>query len=174
MPDGPVPDQSAPARIRFSPEAQAAWFASLPSMFAAAAALFTDPSGRVLLVKPNYRDHWSLPGGMLEHGEAPHAACKREVAEELGIDVVPGPLLVLGWAGPDGSRPRSIVHFIFDGGVLADGSGIALQADELDAWRFVVPAALAAYLPPIIAARVEAGLQRRADGATTYLPWAQP
>src|SRR5580704_411891 len=103
VPDGPVPDQSAPARIRFSAEAQAAWFASLPTMFAAAAALFTDPSGRVLLVKPNYRDHWSLPGGMLEHGEPPHVGCRREVAEELGIDIVPGPLLVLGWAGPDRS-----------------------------------------------------------------------
>jgi 8-oxo-dGTP diphosphatase len=174
VPDGPVPDQSAPARIRFSAEAQAAWFASLPTMFAAAAALFTDPSGRVLLVKPNYRDHWSLPGGMLEHGEPPHVGCRREVAEELGIDIVPGPLLVLGWAGPDRSRPRSIVHFIFDAGVLADGAGITLQADELDAWRFVEPADLAAYLPAIIGARVEAALARRADGGTTYLPWSEP
>ncbi len=142
-------------------------------MFGAAAALFTDPSGRVLLVKPNYRDHWSLPGGMLEHGEPPHAGCQREVAEELGIDITPGPLLVLGWVGPD-PPARSIVHFIFDAGVLADGAGITLQADELDAWRFVAPADLAGDLPAIISARVEAALTRRADGGTTYLPWSQP
>ena len=174
VPDGPVPDQTAPARIRFSAQEQAAWFDSLPTMFAAAAALFTDPAGRVLLVKPNYRDHWSLPGGMLEHGEPPHAACRREVGEELGLDIAPGPLLVVGWAGPDGSRPRAITHFIFDGGVLADGTGITLQAEELDAWRFVGRADLAAYLPAIIRARVDAALERRAGGGTSYLPWSEP
>jgi 8-oxo-dGTP diphosphatase len=40
----------------------AAWFVSLPVLYAAAAALMTDTAGHVLLVKPNYRDHWSLPG----------------------------------------------------------------------------------------------------------------
>ena len=71
-------------------------------MFGAAAALFTNPAGQVLLVKPNYRDHWSLPGGILEHGEPPHEGCRREVKEELGLDITPGRLLVVGWAGPDG------------------------------------------------------------------------
>ena len=52
-------------------------------MFAAAAALLTSSDGRVLLVKPNYRDHWSLPGGILEHGEPPHEGCRREVEEDL-------------------------------------------------------------------------------------------
>ncbi len=51
------------------------WFASLPTMYGSAAALITDtdgPSARVLLVKPNYRAGWSLPGGILEQGEPPH------------------------------------------------------------------------------------------------------
>ena len=43
---------------------EAAWFAQLPTVVAAAAALFTDQAGRVLLVKPNYRDHWSLAGAV--------------------------------------------------------------------------------------------------------------
>ena len=53
------------------------WYASLATMYGSAAALITDtddPSARVLLVKPNYRDLWSLPGGILEDGEAPHRA----------------------------------------------------------------------------------------------------
>jgi hypothetical protein len=57
------------ASKRPSASEEAAWFAQLPTMFAAAAALFTDEDDRVLLVKPNYRDHWSLAGGILEHGE---------------------------------------------------------------------------------------------------------
>jgi 8-oxo-dGTP pyrophosphatase MutT (NUDIX family) len=151
---------------------QAAWFAQLPTMFAAAAALFTDPAGRVLLVKPNYRDHWSLAGGILEHGEPPHVGCRREVAEELGIDIEPGPLLVVGWVGPDGTRPKPIVHFVFDGGVLTDDIPIRLQASELDDYRFVDAGDLARYLPPVISARVAAALRSRGTGATVYLPWA--
>jgi 8-oxo-dGTP diphosphatase len=150
---------------------QAAWFAQLPTMFATAAALFTDPAGRVLLVKPNYRDHWSLAGGILEHGEPPHVGCRREVAEELGIDIEPGPLLVVGWAGPDGTRPKPIVHFVFDGGVLTDDIPIRLQASELDDYRFVDAGKLARYLPPVISARVTAALRSRGTGAAVYLPW---
>ena len=51
------------------------WFASLPGVVVSAAALITDPAGRVLLVKPNYRDHWSLAGGILEHGEPGATVC---------------------------------------------------------------------------------------------------
>ena len=153
---------------------QAAWFAQLPTVFAAAAALFTDPAGRVLLVKPNYRDHWSLAGGILEHGEPPHLGCRREVAEELGLDIEPGPLLVIGWMAPDGVRTRPIVHFVFDGGVLADDTPIRLQSSELEDYRFVDAGDLDRYLPPFISARVAAALRGRGTGATVYLPWPGP
>ena len=163
-----VPD---PVSAGFSPAEQAAWYAQLPTMFTTAAALFTNAAGRVLLVKPNYRDHWSLPGGILEHGEPPHEGCRREVKEELGLDITPGPLLVVGWAGPDGERPRSVVHFVFDGGALADDVPIRLQEEELDEYRFVETADLDDYLPPLISARVAAAVRSRDTGTTAYLPW---
>ena len=160
-PDG---DQTAASR-------EAAWFAQLSTVVLAAAALFTDPAGRVLLVKPNYRDHWSLAGGILEHGEPPHVGCRREVSEEIGLDIEPGPLLVIAWVAPDGIRNRPIVHFVFDGGMLADGTPIRLQESELDDYRFVEAGDLDRYLPPLIAARVAAALRGREAGATAYLPW---
>jgi 8-oxo-dGTP diphosphatase len=168
----PVPDP--PRTGGFSPAAEAAWYAGLPTMFGAAAALFTDAAGGVLLVKPNYRDHWSLPGGILEHGEPPHEGCRREVKEELGLDITPGRLLVVGWAGPDGVRPRPVVHFVFDGGALADDAPIQLQEDELDDYRFVALADAPGYLPPIISARVAAAVRGRDAGTTAYLPWSEP
>jgi 8-oxo-dGTP diphosphatase len=155
-------------------ERAVAWYATLPTMFGAAAALFTDPAGRVLLVKPNYREHWSLPGGILEHGEPPHAGCRREVEEELGIAIVPGPLLVIDWTPPDGERPRPIVHFVFDGGELDGDAPITLQEEELDDYRFVEAGDLAGYLPPFLVARVSGALRSRAAGAAAYLPQAPP
>jgi 8-oxo-dGTP pyrophosphatase MutT (NUDIX family) len=48
-----------------------------------ASALFRDEAGRVLLVEPTYKPVWDLPGGAVEAEESPHAACRREVREEL-------------------------------------------------------------------------------------------
>jgi 8-oxo-dGTP diphosphatase len=45
-----------------------AWHASLPGVIVSAAALIGDGAGGVLVVKPNYRDHWTLPGGICEFG----------------------------------------------------------------------------------------------------------
>jgi 8-oxo-dGTP diphosphatase len=151
---------------------EVAWYATLPTMFGSAAALFTDPAGRVLLVKPNYRDHWSLPGGILEHGEPPDAGCCREVSEELGIVINPGPLLVVSWVAPDEYRPKPLVSFVFDGGELDGGTRIVLQESELDDYRFVGAAELGGYLPPFLVTRVITALRSRAAGAAAYLAQA--
>ena len=147
-----------------------AWYAGLPTMDGAAAALITDPSGAVLLVKPNYRDHWSLPGGLLEHGEPPHRGCAREVAEEVGLKITVGPLLVVDWAPPDPDRPRPAVFFVFDGGEVAPDADIRLQQEELDDYRFTAPGEFGGYLPSFLEARYCAALHARAAGGAVYLP----
>ncbi|MBO0777029.1 MAG: NUDIX hydrolase [Actinobacteria bacterium] len=152
--------------------AEEAWYAQLPTLYAGAGALVTDPGGDVLLVKPNYRDRWSLPGGILEHGEPPHLGCAREVAEELGTELTPGDLLVVDWSPPEGPRPRAFVYFVFDCGVLADTRDIRLQAAELDAFRLTRRGELPRFLPPFLTARVAAALRARATGTPVYLPTA--
>ena len=156
--------------VTFTDADTQAWYAGLATMYGAAAALITNPSGGVLLVKPNYRDHWSLPGGVLEHGEPPHRGCAREVAEEVGLQITVGPLLVVDWAGPDRKRPRPVVFFVFDGGEVAPDVGIRLQEEELDDYRFTDPGEFAAYLPPFLEARYSAALYARAAGRAAYLP----
>jgi ADP-ribose pyrophosphatase YjhB (NUDIX family) len=45
---------------------------------------------RVLLIRrarPPYAGLWTLPGGRSEPGEAPADTARREIAEELGVDV---------------------------------------------------------------------------------------
>jgi ADP-ribose pyrophosphatase YjhB (NUDIX family) len=147
-----------------------AWYAGLATMYGAAAALITDRSGRVLLVKPNYRDHWSLPGGVLEHGEPPHLGCAREVEEEVGLNITVDRLLVVDWAAPDHERPRPVVFFVFDGGEAGPDADIRLQEEELDDYRFTAPGEFGAYLPRFLEARYSAALRARADGGAVYLP----
>jgi hypothetical protein len=64
------------------------YVASLARKRMAATAFLRDGEGRVLLVNPVYKQTWDLPGGAVEAEESPHAACRREVAEELGLDAV--------------------------------------------------------------------------------------
>jgi 8-oxo-dGTP diphosphatase len=150
-----------------------AWYAGLPSMHAAAAALITDPDGRVLIVKPNYRDHWQLPGGILEHGEPPHVGCVREVEEETGLRIEPRQLLAVDWLPPNGERPRPFLFFVFDGGEIAAGTAITVQQEELDDCKFIAAAEFGGHFPGFMIRRYTAALHARATGAPVYVPFYQ-
>jgi len=63
-------------------------------------AVVTDDSGRILLVRksdedPNQPGRWELPGGRLKPSEDVVAHMIREVREETGLSVSPGPLIDL-------------------------------------------------------------------------------
>jgi ADP-ribose pyrophosphatase YjhB (NUDIX family) len=146
------------------------WYAGLAGVVLAAGGLITDPAGRVLLVKPNYRERWALPGGICEHAEPPEAGCRRELAEELGLTIEVGRLLAVDWGLPYGPQTRPTMHFVFDAGQLADGSGIVLQESELDAYRFTTSGELADYLPDTGLRRIGAALRARQSGAVIYVP----
>jgi len=64
-----------------------------------AAGILLDSEGRYLLGqrpegKP-YAGYWEVPGGKIESGESVFAALKRELQEELGIDIESGEELVV-------------------------------------------------------------------------------
>jgi 8-oxo-dGTP diphosphatase len=59
-------------------------------------AVITDERGRLLLIKRGHEPGaglWSLPGGRVEPGETDAEALVREMREETGLEVEPGPLL---------------------------------------------------------------------------------
>lgn len=150
-----------------------AWHASLPGAIVTAGALVGDDAGRVLVVKPNYRDHWTLPGGICEFGEAPHDGCAREVTEELGLSLPVGELLSIDWQLPQpdyGPDARPAIYFIFDCGLLPEAPAITLQAEELDDWRFATEAELGSLLASFSVARVIAAIRARASGCVRYVP----
>ncbi len=71
--------------------------------------------GRVLLVKPSYRKHWSLPGGVSGRNEDPLEVMHRELFEETGLrcEVVGDPIVLM-------APSERIVDFVYYAKV-ADG-----------------------------------------------------
>ncbi|PWJ51153.1 NUDIX domain-containing protein [Quadrisphaera granulorum] len=118
------------------------WLASAARPVTAAGALVLSPVGEVLLVEPTYKPTWEIPGGLVEPGESPAAACRREIVEELGLTpggladtgVRVGRLLCFDWT--DSSPAAPALRLIYDGGVLDDLSALHLPPAELASARF--------------------------------------
>ncbi|MDQ4071183.1 MAG: NUDIX domain-containing protein [Actinomycetota bacterium] len=59
-----------------------------PSFHVGAMCVVERADGHLLLVRQSYRrGGWTFPGGLLGRGEEPADAARRELSEELGIDV---------------------------------------------------------------------------------------
>ena len=109
----------------------------VPRIPASAGALIFDESGRLLLLKPNYKKHWTIPGGQVEAaGESPWEACRRETREECGLEITAGRLVCVDFLRPKLDRPGG-VRFLFDCGALSDQqlAAISLQKEEIEEHR---------------------------------------
>jgi 8-oxo-dGTP diphosphatase len=147
----------------------AAFYASLPRTRGAAAALLVDDLGRVLLVKPTYKDGWFLPGGVIEEGESPLAACVRECEEELGLTPGLDGLVCVDW-GPPRDGVDAVNIFVFAGSITADEIGrIRLPPDELSDHALVPPDELSGLVPPHVGRRMAPSLRAAAEARTVYL-----
>ncbi|MDG4787885.1 NUDIX hydrolase [Micromonospora sp. WMMD1102] len=135
-------------------------------------ALFVDDDGRILLVDPTYKAFWNVPGGAVDVGESPRAACRREVREELGLDVAVGALLVVAWTA---ESPDGRVFFVFDGGTLPPQRRAAIvpAPGELAGYAFVSPARARSLLAEPRRALLAEVLRARAEGLTRYVELPQ-
>ncbi|MGP9843883.1 NUDIX domain-containing protein [Brachybacterium sp. 107] len=118
-----------------------AYFASLPTVISSGAVILRDEDGRFVVEKPNYRDHWLLPGGGVDPGEDPRRCAQREVAEELGLDVEVGRVLAIDWMPSSAVRSAPMgVHFVFDAGMIPRAqleATVVPQVEELDDWALI-------------------------------------
>jgi ADP-ribose pyrophosphatase YjhB (NUDIX family) len=131
------------------------------------AALITNEAGEVLIVKPEHKEGWIFPGGYVEVGEAPSAACKREVLAELGVEFSgPQQLLSIDYRG----NSDEYIMFIFDGGVFTAEtiSSIKLPPSLLEC-RFAAPDEAVKLLRPNSARRLRASLDSRHQTGIAYL-----
>ncbi len=145
-----------------------------PEVFArawlAAGALFVRGES-VFLVHKTYGDGWDIPGGLVDVSEAPAAACRREIAEQLGIQRSPRRLLVCDWCPHDGTDR---VRFVFDCGELGDENAVLLRDNELDRWEWVPITAVEDYVSPRLAVRLREAYAVHGTGGTVYLERGEP
>src|SRR3954470_1894600 len=87
----------------------------VPTIPASAGALVRDRQGRLLILKPTYKRGWTIPGGVVEIGESPWEACRREAKEECGLDLTAGRLACVDFLRPRPGRPGGM-RFLFDCG----------------------------------------------------------
>lgn len=97
-----------------------------PTFTVGAVCVIERPDGALLLVRHAYRRRWGVPGGLLNRGEEPETAARREALEEVGVEVEtigepavvvdPGPRRVdviyrarlVNGLDPDTVRPTSV------------------------------------------------------------------
>lgn len=104
--------------------------------------------GRALIVKRAHeprKGEWSLPGGMLDLGESLPDAARREVKEETGLDVHPGPIIDTFdrvHRDPDG---RIRYHFVIVDFVCEAPQGEPVAGSDAEAVAWVTAEELEAY-----------------------------
>ena len=123
--------------MKFTDEQRRTWLASLDRRFSSAAVLIENEQGELLIVKSDYKDHWSLPGGIVDPGESPLEAAVREVEEEVGIKIDPENLQLAMVASrhSDEFLTNQFVFFTqLENNVLSE---IKLQESEIVSSKFI-------------------------------------
>ncbi|MBI5812535.1 MAG: NUDIX domain-containing protein [Meiothermus silvanus] len=103
------------------------------------AALVSGPSGRVLLVRTTkWRGLWGVPGGKIEWGEPLEAALRRELREEVGLELHDIRLALVQEAifDPQFYQP---MHFIFFNYYARSESEEVTPNEEIAEWVWIEP-----------------------------------
>lgn len=153
----------------FTPEQQVEFRRNLPRQ-RMVASLVACHDGRLLIVKPTYRDGWLLPGGVIDQDESPAAGCVREAQEELGLRLTLTGLVMVDHASDPGDGSGGSVHYWFttDELTAAQVEAIRLPADELEAYRFVQAEDALSLLIPRLQRRLRTYLPHAGAGRSVY------
>lgn len=123
--------------ITYTAKERADWFDGLHKRASAAGIMCETADGRLLIVKANYKPHWTIPGGLIDPGETPLEGAIRETVEEVGIDVSSDRASFVYVA----NRQSEFAHtyqFVFHT-IVSDEeiASIKLQASEIDEYDLV-------------------------------------
>ncbi len=115
------------------------FFKSLPKKRMGTGALIFNKTNELLIVKSPYKDHWSIPGGIVEADESPRQACAREMKEEIGLDIKDLRFFCVDYYRNKNDGKGESLQFLFYGGQLGEGEikNIKIPAEEISEYKFV-------------------------------------
>ena len=100
---------------------------------ASAAAWLVTADDRLVIVRSDYKTHWSLPGGLIDAGETPLQTVQREVAEEIGVSLASDSYVFRLVVNRLSSRLKKMSYqFIFEASITTEQlQAIVLQTEEI-------------------------------------------
>ena len=131
--------RAAPKRVR----RWGVWLAE-PRFMVTVGAVVLDEGGRVLLLQHEFRtgSGWGIPGGFMERGEQPLEALRRELREEIGLELDAAELVRVRTL----KRPQQVeIHFRCR---VRDGAGAQPRSMEINRVGWFEPDALPPELSP--------------------------
>lgn len=136
------------------------YYRTLPRSYMGSGVLITDADNNILILETTYKDVHEIPGGVCEAGEAPRITAKREVQEELGINLQPGRLLVMDSRNQPAPKGNAVM-FVYDGGVIEDPAIIQPDPKEIAQVKFVPLDRVDRYCTPQMALRLRTAMAAR-------------
>lgn len=122
----------------FTEEENKAWSKTLPGKMCSACLVIMSPDNKVLMVKANYKNHWTFPSGIVDENESPKSAAIRETAEETGIKIDGNKCIFLTVVYSDSSTGgRDRFNFAFRSKLSNKNIKLAIPNDEIEKAEFV-------------------------------------
>lgn len=111
------------------------YFKALPKKKMGAGVLLFNDNDEILIVRPSYKDHWSIPGGVVDENESPREAGLRETKEEVGVNLDDIKFLCVEYTRKNKDEN---LFFLFGGGKLNSRQidEIRTDPDEIREFRF--------------------------------------
>lgn len=130
---------------RYTEEQNRQWQASLPKKKVAVKVILRSDKGNILLVKPDYKDTWQMPGGGVEEFEDPKMAAIRETEEETGVKIETSDLRLVD------SIFKAIEDYLFllfeCKELLSEDADYGVEDEEIEEYKFMNPDEVASLLP---------------------------
>ncbi len=125
------------AKYYFNEKENADWLAKLPKKSVATKSIIKSDTGKILLVKPNYKPRWQLPGGGVEAGEDPRKGLVRELTEELNFQAKGSDFKLLDTVfRQDHDNLILIYEYLI---AIDESDTVQVQEDELETYKFEEP-----------------------------------